>query len=665
MKNFKTALLVTSTLCSLNSFGLGIIDNNSEVIPTAEFDTSIDIGTESLDLIKGKIILDNGDSLGINGAGNGGDICESSINTIRDDIKLWIKSNGHQNLSYPEDIKTSNYKTNMLKAIEVSKIACTNKALKYNGAEKTCVNFKTNSNAKWIVCNSDRLKQLSTDDKYKIIHHEYAGVAGIEVNKDEESDYTLSNQISAYLEEQVVKRLAVKQPFDLSQLKRVEGSLSVMNFNNLTQKLIENLGKEEFSLSMKNLDKVRLLKYLKEGKISSREKLSTFVRLKRKKVDGKAVYTLPLFRKIPANVYKTWLDKLKAEGYTYNEAFWASGYNGVAINCAVDKEEDVLILDEDYWRNNNSTADVLSCLLATMQKDSADTRYAHYDSRYSESIGYGNFHVKYIENIISVLNSGKNHKLFKDLNVKKLNKFADAKYFVFTNESLLDANGYKINFKYQDGMILMTSDKKIWNEILYRNSSTSNLELNAKGHQILFHELLRLAYFTFNDESFNDDDYSISRKINEADFSIVNLKAKAKYSTVLYYEKLKPMVIKFSNDIKSKKNYKWCGSRHNKFLKEISSFLHLYDHKILGRKLDLKKILVGFNDQTKTISLTIDEHNFTIQDGIELKDDALVLQDSSYDMQFVAMDFADGNFSKDQIVLVNDDTRKISTACAK
>jgi hypothetical protein len=53
---------------------------------------------------------------------------------------------------------------------------------------------------------------MATDqsDQYVLIHHEYAGLAGFEVNDGESSQYEISNQISGYLEDQIVKKLVVK-----------------------------------------------------------------------------------------------------------------------------------------------------------------------------------------------------------------------------------------------------------------------------------------------------------------------------------------------------------------------------------------------------------------------------------------------------------------------
>jgi hypothetical protein len=55
-----------------------------------------------------------------------------------------------------------------------------------------------------------------------LVHHEYAGLAGFEVNSGEDSIYPISNQIAGYLEDHVVKKLVVRpnnsgaDPFDPS-----------------------------------------------------------------------------------------------------------------------------------------------------------------------------------------------------------------------------------------------------------------------------------------------------------------------------------------------------------------------------------------------------------------------------------------------------------------
>ena len=108
-------------------------------------------------------------------------------------------------------LTSEEYKSKMLEAIEGNPIIkCQTEELLFGSAEKTCLNTTNNGNAE-IVCNLDRIESSNIEEKYRIIHHEIAGLAGIEVNETESSDYFYSNQITANLEEQLVKKLAIKK----------------------------------------------------------------------------------------------------------------------------------------------------------------------------------------------------------------------------------------------------------------------------------------------------------------------------------------------------------------------------------------------------------------------------------------------------------------------
>jgi hypothetical protein len=52
--------------------------------------------------------------------------------------------------------------------------------------------------------------KTSEAGQYRLIHHEYAGLARIEKNYGSASDYEFSNQITNYLEHQTVLKLALK-----------------------------------------------------------------------------------------------------------------------------------------------------------------------------------------------------------------------------------------------------------------------------------------------------------------------------------------------------------------------------------------------------------------------------------------------------------------------
>ncbi|OFZ46921.1 MAG: hypothetical protein A2381_03745 [Bdellovibrionales bacterium RIFOXYB1_FULL_37_110] len=168
-----------------------------------------------------------------NEKGNGGDSCENRIKIISDDIESWIQKGGSQELRLPEDVSLEEYNARMLNSFE-AKITCTDEKIFIGSAEKTCTNFKDQDGVKWIQCNLGRINQTNEEGLYRLIHHEYAGVSGFEVNIDEESDYAISNQITAFLEDQIVKRLALHPKKRYSAKKVIDMTLKKMqiSYNN-------------------------------------------------------------------------------------------------------------------------------------------------------------------------------------------------------------------------------------------------------------------------------------------------------------------------------------------------------------------------------------------------------------------------------------------------
>jgi len=144
--------------------------------------------------------------------GNGGDICENKFKIIRDDIVTWIKNGGAAGLKFEQGISLEQYQSSMLNNLQVAHIICTNETVQIGTAEKTCINFLASDGSLVIRCNSDRFLKTSESDQYVLVHHEYAGLSKLEINDGESSDYTLSNQIAEYLENQVVKKLSIKKP---------------------------------------------------------------------------------------------------------------------------------------------------------------------------------------------------------------------------------------------------------------------------------------------------------------------------------------------------------------------------------------------------------------------------------------------------------------------
>lgn len=146
----------------------------------------------------------------ISGSGNGGDMCELRMKDIRQDLSNWIALGGAQGLRLPQDVSVDQYITEMQAVIGSAKFSCVDETLKIGSAEKTCVNYKNDDKSMEIVCNTKRFLGTTESNQYVLTHHEFAGLAGFEVNSGEESNYTISNQITGFLEDHVVKKLVIK-----------------------------------------------------------------------------------------------------------------------------------------------------------------------------------------------------------------------------------------------------------------------------------------------------------------------------------------------------------------------------------------------------------------------------------------------------------------------
>ena len=143
--------------------------------------------------------------------GGGGDLCENRIKIIRDDIEKWILNKGHKKLLLPNNLTSDQYSINMRYWISTAKIQCVGEGddhypVQISNTSKVCIFSKSNSS---ITCDREQFMKMDEADQYVLTHHEFAGLAGIEVPHGADSNYVVSNQISKHLSNQVVKKLAV------------------------------------------------------------------------------------------------------------------------------------------------------------------------------------------------------------------------------------------------------------------------------------------------------------------------------------------------------------------------------------------------------------------------------------------------------------------------
>jgi hypothetical protein len=179
----------------------------------------------------------------------GGDLCEDQIKIIRDDIASWIQKGGAKDLQLPAEWSVSKYSENMLAQIGKTKIRCigqgdANYPVQVYGTPKIC-RFDEGFLNKTITCDRAAFLALDETQQYILTHHEYAGLAGVERPNQDDSVYAVSNQISAYLVDQVVKRLAVKsvssdpQPTQWTEVTGQSGAI-------VSQRLQDALARTQF-----------------------------------------------------------------------------------------------------------------------------------------------------------------------------------------------------------------------------------------------------------------------------------------------------------------------------------------------------------------------------------------------------------------------------------
>lgn len=174
-------------------------------------------------------------------SGGGGDASEERVNEIRSDILKWVEKGGAKDLVLPKSMLISEYEESMIEILQAQKVVIgfvekddeLNEELQVtvSGVPKTCRGFISKSgNKEHIICNIGRFRSVSDTEQYVLIHHEYAGLVDIEQNEGAASDYQISSQISEYLTQQTVLKLAVKKSCDnVSRAKKL--ALYIINDN--------------------------------------------------------------------------------------------------------------------------------------------------------------------------------------------------------------------------------------------------------------------------------------------------------------------------------------------------------------------------------------------------------------------------------------------------
>ncbi len=144
----------------------------------------------------------------------GGDPCESRFKLVRDDLRLWIHQGGASTLDLPVFLSSERYALLMLEKIEKTGVRCVapndpGYPVAINGTPKTC-RFEKRPDGDQIICDYRKFLAASTAEQYVLIHHEYAGIAGVEKPNQDDSHYEISNQIVEFISDGEVPKLMVK-----------------------------------------------------------------------------------------------------------------------------------------------------------------------------------------------------------------------------------------------------------------------------------------------------------------------------------------------------------------------------------------------------------------------------------------------------------------------
>lgn len=148
-----------------------------------------------------------------NGGRGGGDLCEDQIGLIRADLKNWINAGGSEGLSLT-GVTAGEYSKVMVEKIDSTKVRCVSEGdnfypVQIDGTPKVC-RFDFDEHESWITCDANKFMSDTASDQYVLIHHEYAGLAGLENPNGDQSKYFISNQISSFLTSTIAKKLYVK-----------------------------------------------------------------------------------------------------------------------------------------------------------------------------------------------------------------------------------------------------------------------------------------------------------------------------------------------------------------------------------------------------------------------------------------------------------------------
>ena len=210
------------------------INDHSLTMPSKKEKFNLIQTDEKLNPVKAELKSLDLKSISLGQDRGGGDIaCEGRIKAIKEDLVAWIKQGGYKSLDLKSRGTPMQYADRMLLEMNKTSIECVGQSdpgfpVLVFGIAKTCaIDIKKSENR--MTCDFHKVAAYTEEDLYKQIHHEYATAAGFEKPKEGDSDYGISNQLTNYLEKQLVLKLVIKN--DLSKSLNLENLREGMKFS--------------------------------------------------------------------------------------------------------------------------------------------------------------------------------------------------------------------------------------------------------------------------------------------------------------------------------------------------------------------------------------------------------------------------------------------------
>lgn len=219
------------------------------------------------------------------GATGGGDVaCAAKIQRVRDDLLSWINNSQTELAAMKLQIPEAEYKSKMNLQFVTAHVACTDEQtetidpVKVDGIAKTCrfdkfdcdsflakiddfakslpqtvfQNAKSScqphENKSYVTCDYKKIVQpngqlaITENDLYRLVHHEYAGLADIEPASSDQSTYIYSNRLTVYLGPEVQQVLHVRPVRPVYAGPHTSGKVDFRCVNPVEVKLDQNIG---------------------------------------------------------------------------------------------------------------------------------------------------------------------------------------------------------------------------------------------------------------------------------------------------------------------------------------------------------------------------------------------------------------------------------------